>query len=97
MIFSRAEIRSAISAYTAGRRKSGDASVQFDTADSLDRSEASAALVGIAHATSTEPFYRSDLVAALGRRISEGRYFIPADEIVDALLGRLLVESAQLA
>jgi anti-sigma28 factor (negative regulator of flagellin synthesis) len=96
MIISRAEIRSAISAYRTGRRKSDTGSVLFDTADSFDRSEAAAALMGIAHTTSSEPFYRTDLVSALGRRISEGRYFVPSDEIVDALLGRLLMETAQL-
>jgi len=95
MLISRAEIRSAISAYRTGRRKSSAGSLLFDTADSFDRSEAAVALIGFAHATSGEPFYRTDLVSALGRRISEGRYFIPSDEIVDALLGRLLMETAQ--
>ncbi|MEO7040025.1 MAG: flagellar biosynthesis anti-sigma factor FlgM [Candidatus Elarobacter sp.] len=68
----------------------------FDTADSFDRSEAASALFGIALATSMEPFYRSDLVDSLGRRISEGRYYISSEQIVEALLGRLIVETAQL-
>lgn len=97
MIISRAEIRSAISAYRTGRRKPSAGSVLFDTADSFDRSATAGALSGIAQTTSTEPFYRSDLVDSLGRRIFEGRYFISSEEIVDALLGRLVVETARLA
>jgi anti-sigma28 factor (negative regulator of flagellin synthesis) len=34
------------------------------------------------------------LVDDLQRRISEGRYYVPSEEIVDKLLGRLIVEVA---
>lgn len=95
-MISRAEIRSAISAFRNGRRKPSVASVLFDTADSFDRSETAEALLGIAHTTAAEPFYRTDLVHALCRRIADGRYFVPSEEIVDALLGRLIVDAAQL-
>ena len=93
MIISRAEIASAVSAYRAVKRKSTVASMAFDTADSFERSEAAAAL-GSLFASSSEPFYRNDLVEHLRRQISEGRYFVPAEAIVEKLLGRLIVEAA---
>ena len=51
-------------------------------------------MAGLAHAAASEPFYRKDLVDDLQRRIAEGRYFVPTEEIVDKLLGRLIVEAA---
>ena len=44
--------------------------------------------------SSPEPFYRHALVEELGRQISEGRYFVPTHEIVEKMLGRLIVEAA---
>ena len=66
----------------------------FDTADSFERSELATAMAEIVHAVIAEPFYRKDLVEDLGRRISEGRYYVPTEDIVDKLLGRLIVEAA---
>ena len=95
MIISRAEIRSAVAAYKTVKKKSAVDTLAFDTADSFVRSELALAMAEIAHsAITTEPFYRTDLVTALERRISEGRYFVPTEEIVDKLLGRLIVEAA---
>jgi anti-sigma28 factor (negative regulator of flagellin synthesis) len=94
MIISRAEIASALSAYKTVKRKSTVASVAFDTADSFERSEAAAALAGLLTSANAEPFYRPNLVENLRRQISEGRYFVPAEQIVEKLLGRLLVEAA---
>jgi anti-sigma28 factor (negative regulator of flagellin synthesis) len=93
MIISRAEVASALSAYRTVKRKSTVSALGFDTADSFERSEAAAALGDVLRA-STEPFYRPNLVEDLRRQISEGRYFIPTDQIVEKLLGRLIVEAA---
>ena len=94
MIISRAEIASALSAYKTVKRKSTDVTAPLDTADSFVRSEMAMAMADLAHAAALEPFFRKDLVDDLERRISEGRYFVPTEEIVDKLLGRLIVEAA---
>ncbi len=96
MIISRTEIRSAISAYkTVKRRSVVDA--LFGTTDSFEESEAAASLSSLIQDAITNPFYRSDLVEDLRRRIAEGRYYVPTEEIVDKLLGRLMVEHASAA
>jgi anti-sigma28 factor (negative regulator of flagellin synthesis) len=94
MMISRAEIVSAVSAYKTVKRKSAVvASLTFDALDSFERSEAAAALNELFQA-STDPFYRAELVEHLRRQIAEGRYYVPADAIVEKLLGRLIVEAA---
>ncbi len=93
MIISRAEIQSAISAYKTVKSKPTIASVAHDS-DRFDRSETAASLTALSHDLAAEPFYRPDRVADLQRRISEGRYFVPSEDIVDKLLGRLFVEHA---
>lgn len=93
MIISRAEIASVLSAYRTVKRKSTAASVAFDTADSYERSEAATALAPLTNAVAAEPFYRPNLVEHLRRQISDGHYFVPAEQIVEKLLGRLLVEA----
>jgi anti-sigma28 factor (negative regulator of flagellin synthesis) len=45
-------------------------------------------------AATSEPFYRPQLVDDLQRRISEGKYYVPSEDIVDKMLGRLMVEAA---
>ena len=97
MIISRAEIASAVSAYKTVKRKSPVASVAVDTKDSFERSEAAAALASVLTTASPEPFYRNDLVEHLRRQISENRYFVPSEQIVEKLLGRLIVEFATAA
>ncbi len=91
MIISRAEIASAITAYKTVKRKSAVASVALDTADSFERSDQAEAL-GADLAAASEPFYRPELVERLRRQVSEGRYFVPTDQIVEKLLGRLIVQ-----
>jgi anti-sigma28 factor (negative regulator of flagellin synthesis) len=91
MIISRAEIRSAVAAYSV-KRKNQASSIAFDTADTFVHSEAAISLAELAHSAASQPLYRSDLVNDLQRRIAEGRYFVPTDDIVDKLLGRLIVE-----
>jgi anti-sigma28 factor (negative regulator of flagellin synthesis) len=93
MIISRAEVASAVSAYRAVKRKSTAAVAGSNTADSFERSEAAASLSSLL-TSSPEPFYRHSLVDELGRQISEGRYFVPTDQIVEKMLGRLIVEAA---
>jgi len=91
MIISGAEVASVISAYRPLKRTSSVASVVYDTTDSFERSEAAAALADDLAAAS-DPFYRPDLVERLRRQVSEGRYFVPAEQIVEKLLGRLIVQ-----
>ncbi|HEY0383392.1 MAG TPA: flagellar biosynthesis anti-sigma factor FlgM [Candidatus Elarobacter sp.] len=92
MIISRAEIASALSAYKTVKRKSAH-SAQLDTTDSFERSDAASSL-GSFQSAAAEPFYRPDLVDRLRYQISEGRYFVPTEEIVEKLIGRLLVAAA---
>ena len=94
MIISGAEIRSALTAYKAVKRKAGVSTLAFDTADRFEQSDAASLLGSLGLTTLADPFYRPDLVEDLRRRISEGKYFVPAEDIVDKLLGRLLVEAA---
>lgn len=94
MIISRTEVSSAVSAYRAVKRRPGVGTITLDTADSFERSEAASSFAALISDVVSDPFYRRDLVEDLRRRISEGRYFVPTDEIVDKLLGRLIVEAA---
>ncbi len=93
MIISRAEIASAISAYRTVKRKPAGATEAVATADSFERSDAASSL-GTFKTAAIEPFYRPDLVGRLRYQISEGRYFVPTEEIVEKLLGRLIVAAA---
>ena len=93
MIISRAEIASALSAYKTVKRKSANSMAPLDAADSFERSDAASSL-GAFQSAATEPFYRPDLVDRLRYQINEGRYFVPTEEIVEKLLGRLLVAAA---
>ncbi len=93
MIISRAEIASALSAYKTVKRKSSSAS-SLDTTDSFEPTVAASSLGTFRSAATGEPFYRPDLVDRLRYQISEGRYFVPTEEIVEKLLGRLLVAAA---
>jgi anti-sigma28 factor (negative regulator of flagellin synthesis) len=94
MIISRAEIASAVSAYKTVKRKSSAGSVSSGSADSFEKSEAAASLSSLLTSATAQPFYRPDLVDDLRREISEGRYFVPTEQIVEKLLGRLIVEFA---
>jgi anti-sigma28 factor (negative regulator of flagellin synthesis) len=91
MIISRAEINSAISAYRQVKRKNNVSTVAYDT---FEASNVASSLLELVQAVTAEPFYRPELVEDLRRRIAEGRYFVPAEEIVEKLLGRLIAEHA---
>jgi anti-sigma28 factor (negative regulator of flagellin synthesis) len=92
MIISRAEIASAINAYRTVKRKSSVSTVAFDTSDRYDGSETALSLSGIVQIATTEPFYRGELVQELQQRIAEGRYFVPTEDIVEKMVGRLILD-----
>ena len=98
MIISRAEIESAVSAYrTSRKKKAGSAqSVSFDTApldvDYVSSSEASSFAEMAANVTA-EPMYREALVKDLQQRVAQGKYYVPSEQIVERLLGRLVLEA----
>jgi anti-sigma28 factor (negative regulator of flagellin synthesis) len=93
MIISRAEIESAVAAYrTSTKRKSRIGAVAYD-ADRTEISEGSTALASFFSEVLAEPFYRTSLVNELQHRISEGRYYVPTDEIVEKMIGRLVAEA----
>jgi anti-sigma28 factor (negative regulator of flagellin synthesis) len=92
MIISRAEIMSAISVYRTVKRKSGISTVTVDTIDRYDGSETAASLSVFVQSASAEPFYRPELVEDLQRRIAEGRYYVPTEDIVEKMIGRLILD-----
>jgi anti-sigma28 factor (negative regulator of flagellin synthesis) len=97
MIISRAEIESAVSAYRTTRKKRAQAaqSVSYDTndADAYVSSTEAATLADLAASIVDEPLYRDALVRDLQRRIAEGKYYVPAEQVVEKLLGRLVLEA----
>ena len=95
MIISRAEIESAVSAYRTSRKKRTAAaqSVSFDTNDAYVSSAEATTLAELASSIVDEPLYRDALVRDLQRRIAEGKYYVPGEQIVEKLLGRLVLQS----
>jgi|SRR5579872_5734381 len=98
MIISRAEIESAVAVYRARLRviqRSGQASdVEVVTAsDSFSPSDEAAMLTSLREQVVAQPYYRQRLVNELKRRIEEGSYWVPAEEIVERMLRRLVVEN----
>ena len=99
MIISRAEIESAVSAYRVARKKKAQSaqSVSFDTdpqteVDYVGSSEA-ATFAEMAASVTAEPMYREALVRDLQQRIAQGKYYVPSEQIVEKLLGRLVLEA----
>lgn len=95
MIISRAEIESAVSAYRTSRKKRAAAaqSVSFDTNDAYVSSSEATTLADLAASIVEEPLYREALVRDLQHRIAEGKYYVPAEQVVEKLLGRLVLEA----
>ena len=93
MIISAAEIASAVSVYRTMKRKPLIATA-VETADSFDPSEEAAALGELFASATAEPFYRPALVERLRRQIADGRYHVSTDQIVEKLLGRLIIAAA---
>lgn len=99
MIISRAEIESAVAAYRAGntKRVQRTAAMQGTTeasaADSYAPSDEAMSLTALRDTVIAQPYYRQRLVNELKRRIEEGKYYVPAEQIVEKMLGRLIVEN----
>jgi flagellar biosynthesis anti-sigma factor FlgM len=98
MIITRAEIESAVAVYRARLRviqRSGTTSdVEVVTAsDSFSPSDEAAMLTALREQVVAQPYYRQRLVNELKRRIEEGSYWVPAEEIVERMLRRLVVEN----
>jgi anti-sigma28 factor (negative regulator of flagellin synthesis) len=93
MIISRAEIESAIFAYRAAVKRKVRPAAAEPATDFFDLSQETSQLTQLASQITAEPYYRANLVTELQRRISEGHYYVPADQIVEKLLGRLIAEA----
>jgi anti-sigma28 factor (negative regulator of flagellin synthesis) len=94
MFISRAELASAVSSYRTVKRTSAATAASVETGDSFDPSEAAASLGELVASATSEPFYRPALVERLRRQISDGRYHVSTDQIVERLLGRLFLAAA---
>ncbi|MFN2461310.1 MAG: flagellar biosynthesis anti-sigma factor FlgM [Candidatus Velthaea sp.] len=93
MIISRTEIESVVSAYRATvKRKSRTGSVTSDS-NRYEPSEGTSTPADAFTFTLGEPMYRADVVADLQRRITEGKYYVPSDQIIEKLLGRLVAQA----
>ncbi len=92
MIISRAEIQSVISAYRVSNKRKGSVTSVSTVLGLPDTFEASETLRNLSE-DMQQPYFRSDLVSDLQRRIAEGRYYVASDQIVEKLLGRLLAEN----
>ncbi len=98
MYINRAEIDAAASAFRASRkRKAAEASapeiLTVETSDTYVSSGAGASMADLAANVTAEPMYREALVNELARRVSEGKYYVPSEQIVEKLLGRLVLEA----
>jgi len=89
MIISRTEVSSAISANRPARKRVASQG----TSDSYESGEGFSLSAFAADVIST-PFFREELVNELGRRISQGKYFVPSEQIVARILGRIFAEAA---
>lgn len=98
MIISRTEIESVISAYrtTTVKRKGRVTALTSTgpTGDILDLSGERFSVADLHDSFANQPYYRETAVADLRRRISEGRYYVPTEQIVEKILGRLVADAA---
>lgn len=100
MIITRAEIESAVAVYRASLRRiqrtggaqASDVEVVVES-DSFAPSDEAAMLTALREQVIAQPYYRQRLVNELKRRIEEGSYWVPAEEIVERMLRRLVVEN----
>ena len=92
MIISRAEIESVISAYRVSNKRKGTTQALPPVAGIADTFEASQTLLSLTDDL-RQPYFRSDLVSDLQRRIAEGQYYVASDQIVEKMLGRLVAEN----
>jgi anti-sigma28 factor (negative regulator of flagellin synthesis) len=98
MIISRAEIESIVSAYrTAVVKRKGRATAGSGVTSSSDVLELSGETLNVGdlrEAFASQPYYREAAVADLRQRIAEGKYYVPTDQIVEKILGRLIADAA---
>lgn len=97
MYINRAEIDAAVSAYRTLRTRKAQATTpstpETAEADLYVSSEEAASLADLKALVVAQPLYREALVRELRRRVSEGKYYVPAEQIVERLLGRLVLEA----
>jgi anti-sigma28 factor (negative regulator of flagellin synthesis) len=99
MYINRAEIDAAVSAYRTSRTRKAQSpaptaeSAESSEADLYVSSEEAASLADLKALVVARPLYREALVRELRRRVAEGRYYVPAEQIVERLLGRLVLEA----
>ena len=94
MYINRAEIDAEVSAYRTSRKRKAAApeTVSFESDTYVSSGEATS-MADLAVNVTAEPLYREALVNELARRVSEGKYYVPAEAIVEKLLGRLVLEA----
>ena len=95
MIISRTEIEWAVSAYRSGtrRKKNAEPIDPLAFVDTFEAGSEGRSIAQLRSAVISQPLYRTDLVNDLQRRVSEGKYYVPAEQIVEKMLGRLLAEA----
>ena len=99
MIISRAEIESADFRVPGSAQEEGaggavdsvrhDPTLEVDYVGSLE----AATFAEMAASVTAEPMYREALVRDLQQRIAQGKYYVPSEQIVEKLLGRLVLEA----
>jgi len=91
MRISATELQSVIQVYKTGglARWRGGASV----IDAAEISYDGAALLAIRKAYDRLPDVREERVRELRRRVREGKYYIPTEQIVEKILGRLTADT----
>lgn len=98
MIISRAEIESLISAYrTSAVKRKGRVAAGAAVAPSSDVLELTTDPLNVSdlrESFASQPYYREAVVSDLQRRIAEGRYYVPTEQIVEKILGRLFADAA---
>ena len=99
MIISRAEIESIISAYrTPAVKRKGrvaeSSGVAVAANDVLDLSGDTLNVSDLRESFASQPYYREAAVADLRQRIAEGKYYVPTEQVVEKILGRLIADAA---
>ena len=93
MMISQAEIALALAAYRL--RPAGHRSRRITAAQrARHRWSAASVLELLGRVALGEPFYRHSRVDDLRLRIAQGSYAVSSEDIVEKLLGRLLVDAA---
>jgi len=96
MHINRTENDSVAGIYRASRRRRvdpTDPSAPLESVEAFVASPEGMASAELASAVLADPLYREALVNELARRVAEGKYFVPSEQIVEKLLGRLVAEA----